>query len=399
MMGRSQRPLIDEWFSHSTTMASRIRLPGPLREREIQDASADMGVEKRASAVSEPASVLLYPQDSVQSALCRDAEKWRINATQADTPVSKGSTALAKPPDTVPTSDRNAWLRKQVGLELDGHILTYVAKWAGLQYQDDELFKTDREIREYLDSEPLYNSKTKKWTELFAKSVKLEQDLYVPLEKILVAILETLTKIPSPNTSGTAEDVSDPETCASDSNNAPDSDSCKTSVDDGNRGSDDFTHSSLGDEFDDPKDSDYVPDPQDVPHIIVGPDGTRELRRGDDIHFMHMEDLDTKCDQYSSPDFVIRATGPSFEIPPHTSDVLRALGYTNIATFIEVKLGEVPIKALIEQVGVYARYVFLIHIRRIAVLTTAQTDFYSATKPQVCSMHGHQPTHLPTLSL
>lgn len=248
----------------------------------------------------------------------------------------------------------------QVGLELAGHVQEYVATWAELQYHDKKHFKTTVEINEWLKNEPLYDCKTKTWTGLADKSIKLEKDLYDPLQKVLVAILKGLTKIPSEDFEETASFTADDTTdslnqstasrAADSDDNAPDSNHSATErASDSISGSDDF------------EGSDYIPNSnhgkkQSVDSTVVGPSGTREVRISDKLHFMHVEAFDN-CDQYTSPDIVFRATGSSFEVPSGTrpADLLTALGYTNITSFIEVKLSEEDFQALLEQIGVYVR--------------------------------------------
>lgn len=297
------------------------------------------------ASVSEP----LYPHTSTGTALAGDID--RLKFTQLDTPISKASSACARVPENIPQESRNGWLRKQIGIELKGHTSEYPAAWARNQYRDKDLFKTSSEIEKFLLDEPLYDYKAKKWTNLLSKSITLEEHLYEPLEQILGAILNALTKIPEP------EDPL-PTEITSTVDDSTGTDTISTKEHDG-QNLDDIIGS---DDGDDPNDSDYIPDSDEISesenHRVIGPSSTREVRRGDKIHFMHVEDFDN-CDQWTSPDFVFRATGSSFEVPPNCklSDILEALGYTNIASFIEVKLSETDINKLLAQIGVYVRCV------------------------------------------
>lgn len=329
-------------FLAMTLLKSKLRISEA--RRTVQDESWN-AASAASSGTSQPTTTA--------SGVSLDMDLIRL--TQADTPFSKGGSTAMAIPDEDATS-RSAWLRKQVGLELRGHVFQHLEKWAGDQYTDKDLFKSKTDIDKFLKSEPLYDYAKKEWTDLLDEEIEVEKDLYGHFEKIIVAILASLTMIPpasSPGATTNTPNVSQdsPKSLAEDHSGShsefaePDEDS-----------------SSLPD-IDDPTDTDYIPESTDsvlapVRNVVAGNDGTREVRRGDSIHFMHLEDFEG-CDQYTSPDLVIRATGPSFEVPKDckVTDLLRALGYTNIASFMEVKLDDsVDIQDLLEQAGTYARY-------------------------------------------
>lgn len=86
---------------------------------------------------------------------------------------------------------------------------------------------------------------------------------------------------------------------------------------------------------------------------------SREAVIRDRKRMVHVEN-DPKAKHFTMPDIVIRAEGKSFEIPASSKEGTDAVGYSNISSFIEVKLdisksGGPSDSELTDQVGVYAR--------------------------------------------
>lgn len=100
----------------------------------------------------------------------------------------------------------------------------------------------------------------------------------------------------------------------------------------------------------------------------------RQVRNASKLPFYHVEDFDG-CNHFTEPDLPILAAGQSFEVPLNhgCDDISMAISYTNIASFVEVKLNEssANVDAQMGQAGVYARYVIhlLGYSRRVPVLT------------------------------
>lgn len=281
------------------------------------------------------ASVPLYKPAPPESSLVLRAEQLRLS--QLDTPVSIKSSADTTLPEYVPSVSRAQFLRNQVGHELNGHAYELPQEWANLQYRDPALFPTSRKIADFLRDEDLYHSDTSTWTELVADSVKLEKNMYPIILSIISSILSKLG-----NAAADQPDNEGTETTKS-LDVALNKTGADGSADQGplgrsdNTGSDGNTRS---------------PDAS-----ISPPQATREAMNAENMCFRHVEIVENN--QITYPDFVIRATGPSFEVPEGCpeSDILTAVGYSNIATFIEMKiLAGLKIEKLIEQVGVYVRW-------------------------------------------
>lgn len=132
---------------------------------------------------------------------------------------------------------------------------------------------------------------------------------------------------------------------------------------------------------------------------LTGPRLRRFLVR-DRQRLDHIEAVPTT--DYTMPDVVIEAAGPSFQIPPlrerkkgKRKPKAKSLGYTNISSFIEVKLSlNAPTargSKLIKQMGVYARY------GHSQCFCTNDSDSYSQASPhpavyaaQSTSSSGHR---------
>ena len=73
-----------------------------------------------------------------------------------------------------------------------------------------------------------------------------------------------------------------------------------------------------------------------------------------DMHAKQMKHIEG---HHTSPDIVIRGVGPSFEAPSNG----KLVGYSNIVTYFDVKLQrELDRTDNLEQMAVYARYVYMI---------------------------------------
>jgi len=88
------------------------------------------------------------------------------------------------------------------------------------------------------------------------------------------------------------------------------------------------------------------------------------MRRIQDTHDKRLPHLERKGYTLGSkPDFIVEATGPSFEVPFENPDESKArsnFGYTNATTVIEIKTDSAKGTgaSLMGQVAVYARYGF-----------------------------------------
>ncbi|RXW12691.1 hypothetical protein EST38_g13162 [Candolleomyces aberdarensis] len=105
----------------------------------------------------------------------------------------------------------------------------------------------------------------------------------------------------------------------------------------------------------------YAPICEIVNSILenVAPAGIARVRKAVDthsVHFMHETLAPTSTSRFTSPDIVIKASGPSFSIPPG-----RALGYGNSASFFdgkrEAEADKLPDH--LGQLGKYARQIFI----------------------------------------
>lgn len=96
----------------------------------------------------------------------------------------------------------------------------------------------------------------------------------------------------------------------------------------------------------------------------------------------HLEAYPTA--DYTMPDIVIQAAGPSFQMPSKldssSSSIRDRVGYTNLASVVEVKLSFSAATAseqdMVNQLGVYARYVNIGHSRS-TIFSDIWLDKYS----------------------
>ncbi|KAJ2914315.1 hypothetical protein MD484_g6093, partial [Candolleomyces efflorescens] len=96
--------------------------------------------------------------------------------------------------------------------------------------------------------------------------------------------------------------------------------------------------------------------------------GTREVVDTRSTWLQHCE-VDA-VDHHSCPSLVIRAEGPSFELPKTTpGKTPMRVGYSNITSCIEIQVhgNEVPISDQLVRVGIYARQIFIHQPNRIFV--------------------------------
>lgn len=303
-------------------------------------------------------SVPLYRHITTESLLALNTEKLRL--TQSDSPFKQPSTASsAIVPEHVPSAARNQWHRQQVGCELEGHVFEHPVEWARQQYHDPALFPTSSEIQKYLDNEDLYHIDTSTWTGLVANTVKAEKDLYPTILLIVRSILNSLMKTPPEKPTGGEESRSKDEGAGNPVGNAEVTDSGKSS--ERSKSEDEGSVGVVCDaEGNDKCLGRKVVEEEGASNDEAAPERARDTRTvviGHNIRFMHLEDIG-ESEHWSCPDIVIRATGSSFEVPSNCSNILTAVGYTNIASFIEVKFSDSEaVDDLIEQCGVYIRCV------------------------------------------
>lgn len=115
--------------------------------------------------------------------------------------------------------------------------------------------------------------------------------------------------------------------------------------------------------------------------------GTRQVV---DTHATDLQHSESDPPAHNSrPSLVIKAEGPSFQLPrPKPGENLAAVGFSNIASCIDVQMeaDELPVDEQLVRVAIYARYVqlFLVYIE-LPIALYHQADIHSPAESTIRS--------------